>query len=225
MVFTKKELREAQWLTIRSKWEFAFPQPESKDGYREGVYAPGYCPDCSSLTQIGSFRIKKAPKWGRRNFAMLYWVGDELFVRDRVTEVFQEEGISGVDYLPVMNKKGSEILPGVHQLLFTHVLKKGLVVNEGVREVSACFYCGAVKYLASQRNILSYRREVFENAPDFVKSSEVFGAGHYAAHKMFISQRAYQVLTRHALLRSLDFEPVALTGSSEEREAPEKACY
>lgn len=209
-VFTKKELREAPWLKIRSKWEFAYPQPERKDGYREGVYAPGYCPDCSSLIQIGSFRIKKAPKWGRRNFAMLYWVGDELFVNDRVKDVFQKEGISGISYLPVMNKNGSEILPGVHQLLFSTVLENGLVINEGVAEISACMYCGVEKYLASQRNILTYRKEVFENAPDFVKSGEVFGAGHYAAHRLFIRQRVYQLLCKHSLLQGLAFEPVAL---------------
>lgn len=209
-VFTKKELQEASWLRIRSKWEFAYPQPERKDGYREGVFAPGYCPDCSSATQIGSFRIKKAPKWGRRNFAMLYWVGDELFINDRVKDVFQKEGITGVDYLPVMNKKGSEALPDIHQILFTTILKNGLVINEGITETCTCMYCGVEKHLASQRNILTYRKEVFENAPDFVKSGELFGAGHYSARQMFISRHAYQVLGRHALLQGLAFEPVAL---------------
>jgi len=209
-VFSKKELLDAKWLTIRSKWEFAYPQPERKDGYREGVYAPGYCWDCSSVNQIGSFRIKKEPKWGRRNFAMLNWVGDELFVNDRVKQVFQEEGITGIDYLPVLNKKGSEILPGVHQLVFTDVLEKGLVINEGIEETNTCSYCGVEKYLPSQRNILTYRKEVFDNAPDFVKSSEVFGSGHYAAHELFISQRVYQVLTKHSLLQGLDLKPIAL---------------
>lgn len=210
-VFTPKELQETQWITIRAKWEFAYPQPESKPGYMDGVYAPGYCDECfSGLVTIGSFRIKKAPKWGRRNFAMLYWVGDELFVNDRVKEVFQEEGITGIDYLPVMNKKGTEILPDVYQLVFTTVLEKGLVINEGIEEINTCSYCGVEKYLPSQRNIRTYHREVFENAPDFVKSSEVFGFGHYAAHYLFISQRVYQVLSKHSLLRGLDLEPVAL---------------
>ncbi|MBQ8506591.1 MAG: hypothetical protein IJ466_04080 [Clostridia bacterium] len=210
MVFTKKELLEAQWLTIRSKGNFAYPQPESKPGYMEGVYAPGFCWDCASISQIGSFRIKKAPKWGRRSFAMLHWVGDELFVCDRAKEIFQDEGITGIDYLPVLNKKGSEVLPGVYQLMLTHVLEKGLVLDKGVRETSVCSYCGVEKYLASQRNTLTYRKEIFENAPDFAKSCEVFGAGHYAAHKLFINQRVYHALTKHSLLQGLDFEPVSL---------------
>jgi len=209
-VFSKKELQEAPWLRVRSKWEFAYPQPERKDGYREGVFASGYCMDCSSVHQIGSFRVKKAPKWGRRNFAMLYWVGDELFVNGRVKEVFLEEGITGIDYLPLMNKRGDETLPDVHQLLFTTILENGLVINEGIKKISTCTYCGAEKYLASQRNMLTYRKEAFENAPDFAKSREVFGAGHYAAHQMFISQRVYQILSKHKLLQGLEFEAIAL---------------
>lgn len=210
-VFTKKELQEAQWLTIRSTWEFAYPQPESKPGYMEGVYASGYCKECfSGLTTIGSFRIKKAPKWGKRSFAMLYWVGDELFVNDKVKEVFQEERITGIDYLPVLNKKGSEVLPDVYQMVFTTVLEKGLVINEGIRELNTCSYCGVEKYLPNPRSILTYRKEVFENAPDFVKSSEVFGFGSYAAHELFVSQHVYQVLMKHSLIRGLDFKPIEL---------------
>lgn len=210
VVFTKSELQEAPWLKIRATWEFAYPQPESTPGYMEGVYSPGFCWDCGSISQIGSFRVKKAPKWGRRNFAMLYWIGDELFVNDRVKEVFLEEGITGLDYLPVMNKKGSETLQGVYQMLFTSILESGLVINEGIREISKCMYCGVDKYLPSQKNLLTYRKEVFENAPDFVKSREVFGAGHYAARQMFISQRAYQVLKKHSLLQGLSFEVISL---------------
>lgn len=211
IVFTKEEIQEAPWLTIRAMWEFGYPQPESKEGYMGVAYSSIYCRECSGgYTQTDPFHVKKAPKWGRRSIAMLYWVGDELFVNDRVKQAFQKEGLTGIEFWPVKNKSGSETLEGVHQLMFTTMLEKGVVMNQGIRETSVCPLCGLEKYLPSSRNMLSYRKEVFENAPDFVKSSEIFGSGHYSAHKLFVNQRVYQVLKKHSLLQGLVFEPVDL---------------
>lgn len=211
--FTKMELANADWLRIRSQWRFGYPQPEDDFNYENITYTRrDYCPICSSgLVQTNPFRIKKAPKWGARHFAELNWVGDELFVDDTAKEILTLEGITGISFLEVVNKKGVEAFSNIHQIQVGGILDLGLQANRAsVREMALCPECGIPKFLLSGIGMLSFRKEVFDNQPDFVKSGEIFGSGHYASRIILVRQKVYQTIVKNGLDRGLVFEPVEL---------------
>ena len=52
--------------------------------------------------------------------------------------------------------------------------------------------------------------EIFEHAPDIVKTGEVFGDGHYIARIILINQKVYRAIVDNHLERGLVFEPIEL---------------
>lgn len=76
-VFTKEELAEAEWLTVRSIWRNGYPIQKFDELFVCG------CFECAkNLGQATDFRMKKTPNWGRRHFMTLNWVDEELFCDD-----------------------------------------------------------------------------------------------------------------------------------------------
>lgn len=212
-IYDVEELCNTEWLSMRSQWRFGYPQPEDDFNYENITYTRrDYCPICSSgLVQTNPFRIKKAPKWGARHFAELNWVGDELFVDDTAKEILTQEGITGISFLEVVNKKGVEAFSNIHQIQVGRILDLGLQTNRAsVREMALCPECGVPKFLLSGIGMLSFRKEVFDNQPDFVKSGEIFGSGHYASRIILVRQKVYQTIVKNGLDRGIVFEPVEL---------------
>lgn len=212
-VFSLEELETAQWLRIRSQWRCGYPQPESKFGYQEVTYtSKNYCSACGAgLKQVDAFRLKADPKWGKRHFMMLNWVEDELFVSDEAKEILEHEKVAGISFLKVKNKTGKEFRTNCHQISVHNTLNEGLLpADSAIRDIQICSQCGAHMYQPSGIGIMAYRKEVFDNASDVVKSGELFGWGHYSARYIYISQRIYQIIKNNALDRNLSFEPLLL---------------
>lgn len=212
-IFTTKELQSAEWLRMRSKWRFGYPQPEGNFAYKTITYSKeNYCSNCGSgLTQIDSFRIKKAPKWGSRNFMELNWIGDELFLSEKAKLILQDACITGITFRDVKNSSGKETHEGIEQLVVTDILEKGLVDTEpSIRRVTLCPECGTTKYLCSGVGMLTFKKEIFANAPDIVKSFEIFGDRLYAARVILVNHKVYDVITKNKLDRNLEFAPLKL---------------
>lgn len=212
-VFTKQELRDAEWLRVRSKWHNGYPQPESAFGYREITYDPArFCRECGAgLVQKDAFRLTKAPKWGTRHFFSLNWVFDELFVDDTARNILESSGLTGFRFLPAKNKRGTEDLPGVHQLFTEAETKPGVVTGgRDIDEVYTCAVCGRTKYQPTGIGMHSFRREALDGMPDICRTHEDWGSGHGADRLILISQRMYRLIVDNHLERSLVFEPIQL---------------
>lgn len=212
-IYTQSELCNAEWLSVRSQWRFGYPQPEDSFNYENITYTRNnYCPKCSSgLKQTNPFRIKKVPKWGQRHFAELNWVGDELFLDNTAEAVLTQEGITGISFLEVYDKKGSDIFSDIRQLQVENILNLGLQKDRAsIRAVVRCPECGTFKFLLSGIGMLSFRRDIFEEQPDVVKTGEIFGSDHYAARITLVRQKVYQTILRNKLDRGLVFEPIEL---------------
>lgn len=211
--FSKDELYAAEWLCVRSVWRAGYPQPEGNFGYEEITYRKDRCCDCCGcgLEQIDSFRIKKAPKWGKRNFFELNWVGDELFVSNRARQVLEQKGITGISFKEVKNKTGAEIFPDVQQMFIHNLLCKGMIEDATcIKKSYICPKCQTKKYIPSGVGMMQFHRDIFEYAPDIVKTAEIFGDGHYAARNIIIRNHVYRTLTENLLDSSLLFEPIEL---------------
>ncbi len=212
-IYSSEELQNAKWLSIRSQWRFGYPQPEDDFNYENITYARrNCCPQCSSgLQQTNPFRIKKAPQWGKRHFAELNWIGDEIFLDGMARAVLLREGITGISFYDVYNKKGTECFDGISQLLVNTILDSGIQEETpSIRQVIPCPACGIVKFLPSGIGMLKFRREIFSNQPDVVKTCEVFGSDHYAARKILVRQKVYQTIIQNGIDRGLVFEPIGL---------------
>ena len=66
-----------------------------------------------------------------------------------------------------------------------------------------------IRYIFSLHKF-EFKKEIFLNAPDFVKSAESFGAAASASKLVFVSQKAYRFIKDNKLDSSLVFEPIQL---------------
>ena len=209
--FSKEELFKAEWLTMRSKWHYDYPQPE--DHYTEMTYSEeNACSNCGmGLVQQDCFQFKKTPKWGRRNFCMTNWVYDEFFVSPKAKELLESSNLKGFSFLNVSNKSGKEVLADIYQIQIPFILPEGIDTSSNcIENVSNCPVCEKRKYLSNERGQFKFKKDIFLNAPDFVKSAEQFGSGLTASRLILISHDAYKFIIENKLDSSLVFEPVQL---------------
>jgi hypothetical protein len=75
--FTNEEIRNAEWLRLKSTFEQGYPQPKSNWPIKQQSYE-FLCPECCIYRQTNSMRIAKEPSLGRKSFMSLIWAG-ELF--------------------------------------------------------------------------------------------------------------------------------------------------
>lgn len=209
-VFTQKELDEAEWLRIRSKWRWEYPQPEVK--YTQITYDDSqYCERCGSgLIQKNHFRLKIEPKWGKRNFLMLNWIEDEIFINSEVTNIFIND-IRGIEFINVLNNRSKESLYNISQMKVMTTLKKGLVVYpEDIKKRIVCTQCQEEKFIFTGRSKIKFERSIFPKEIDVVKSVEKFGDGIVCANYILVTNKFYQLIKDNEIGKDLVFEPIEL---------------
>lgn len=212
-IYSKEEMEKANWYRVRSKFRWEYPQPEDCSNYVYITYdSTNYCDVCGyGLRQKADFRIKKNPKWGKRNFLMLNWVEDELFISNKAKEIISNSDIKGYKIYDVINNKTYKPIDDIQQIYIDEVLQPGLINEEqSIKEVLRCHKCGYVKYIYTGRGF-TYKKDVFEGLNvDIVKSSEMFGDGLMCARLIFISKNLYKLLISNSLDKDLVFEPIAI---------------
>lgn len=211
-VYSKKEMDTAEWLRIRSKWRSEYPQPEEE--YEKITYDGSmYCSSCGcGLVQKNSFRLKKTPKWGKKNFLMLNWVESELFINNKVANLIQKEDVKGYDVTPVMNNNTNESLDNIKQLKIRKALKSGIVFEDvDVIKVNKCSQCYSEKLLLSGRSPLVFKKDIFTESVDIIKTNEFFGDGLVCLQMIFISKKLYKLFCKHGWEKDLKIEPLTLT--------------
>ena len=211
--FTKMEIENADWLSIRSQWRNGYPQPEDAFAYENITYTrENFCQVCGcGLHQVQPFRLKKEPKWGKRHFMMLNWIDDELFISTRAKEFFQKSNFSGFQFATVYDRKGNAPMSNIHQLTAPYLLNAGLNPDSlSINATYACPVCGIKKHHLSGVGQLEFNRDIFINAPDIVKTSEVFGWGKSASRQILIRNSVYRFVVENHLEQGLIFEPIAL---------------
>jgi len=208
-VFTYSELSNAQWLSVRSTWRNGYPLPRDNMGYRNTTYnADHYCDKCGAgLIQKESFVLAKEPDWSTRNFLMLNWIHDELFMSQKATDRLCDSGYTGFQAMDVCSKAGAA-MQKTKQMFIANVLSGGLC-DTSVSSTQICEKCGGRRHML-KISLVKYEREAFENTPyDVVKSAEQFGEI-TCSRMIFMSQRLYQLIISAKLNRGLVFEPIEL---------------
>lgn len=216
LVYSRTELREAQWMSVRTTWRYGYPEPSAGYKFEDITYdKTNYCTICGvGLKQKDLFRLKKSPNWGRRHFFAPFWIEDELFMSETAKSVLHNAGITGVSFREVRNKKGSGQLPETWQLYIQHNTNPGLVLDKSyVAAVNTCPSCGRIKYGTTRENgsMQKFKKEALDYVPDVVKTYEVFGGMPLvAAQEILINQKAYRAIADNKLDRGLMFYPIEL---------------
>lgn len=212
-VYSKDEIKSAEWFSIRSKWRWEYPQPDSGNfGYMKNITYAGVCPECgANAVQVGKFRVKRSPKWNLRAFLMLNWVHDVLFVSESAKNILETAGLKGFHFQPVLNTRGSAEIGDIYQLCVETELPTGRILNdETTKQKSECSVCGTVKYVSSGRGSF-YKRETFDGmSADIAVSKEIFGFGHMAIREIVISRQFYETVITNKLDRQLEIAPICL---------------
>lgn len=208
-VYSKQEMEQAKWLTIRSKWRWQYPQPIDDNGYIRITYSTdNYCDQCrSGLVQIDSFRVKMTPKWSKNYFLMLNWIEDELFLSDKAKNILSNSGLRGFEFIDVVKKDGTK-LDDINQLKVNEILPPGLVDQDNtIKETHKCDKCGVAKYVLTGRGLV-YKESAFRNDVDIVNSFELFGLS--ADREIFVNQKFYQTIMNNGMDRNIEFTPIKL---------------
>ena len=208
-VFSTSELDDTEWLSVRSTWRAGYPLPKDDMNFRFSTYdASSYCEKCGAgLIQRECFKLPKEPNWGSRNFLMLNWIHDELFISEKAVTVLRNGEYSGFSFKDVLDKSGNS-MQGIKQLYVVNNLNYGLC-SESISKKMSCHRCGRVRYLLNT-GFINYSRITFENVQsDIIKSAEHFGEI-TCCHMLFVTKRLYKHIVQARLSRGLLFEPVRL---------------
>ena len=226
VVYTKRDLDTAEWLTVSATNAQHYPQPEGTLGYYEQTYDPSSCARCGIHgEQIAPFRISGEPKAKTQQFLGLHWVYDALFVRSEAEYALTRSGVSGIDFRPLLvSAKGAvsgeaaqmNVLTTLPPALETAGLQKITCMpnnEEGFEPMSvsrrAFPYCGRVKHHHYLRGPLRFDRAALDGAPDVVQTAEWFGSGGSASRLVVVSQKFRQAVVT-AKWRGLVFKPIEL---------------
>lgn len=213
-IYEPAELESARWLAVRSEWWSQYPQPKDKMGYLYATYdTEKYCSGngeylCGKgLVQKNPFIIQKNPRWGPRNFMMLNWVPDELFVSIKATAILRDSELKGFSYWCVLDKEQRQ-LEKIKQIYVENVLPKSL--NPGsVKKRLVCSKCGFEK-IVPEVGPLRFQKSAFENINcDIIKTEDKFGEIGCDS-LILVSHNFYDTVVKNKLEKGLVFEPIEL---------------
>jgi len=226
--FSKEDEENAGWFWM-STGQFGYPQPE--DNYFQLTYSKeNVCLQCGiGKQQINPFRFRAEPKAKHSQFLGLNWVFDEIFIREQAIRQFTENDISGVRYShPIINKTKLP-LETLQQIHVDTILQPGLLIDNlefeichkptdkkqiaFIKKLNPSYldkpFCGQKKYNFPKKGAMTFKKDIFENLPDFVKSFEWFGSGGSATRPILVSQKVRQLIIKNKL-RGASFTPITL---------------
>lgn len=219
------------WFLITTR-SIGYPQPESNFAYITKTYdTSNACKTCNiGLTQKDEFRFAKEPHAKNNQFLGLNWVFDQVFVRQLVKDVFEQENVSGIDFSRPVLHKTSLPMDGIYQLRVNNLLTSGLLTEnlnpeicelpknpESLKFLTAIKsklvegpFCGQLKYnLPQDDNCLKIKSVALDGKPDFVRLGYSFGSGGNAQKPILVSERVKQLIDREKW-RGVFLQPIEL---------------
>ncbi|MCH1912426.1 hypothetical protein L9Z41_10875 [Leptospira noguchii] len=221
---------------MNSKWyhistgHFGYPQPEKDFEYLNQTYIPDIgCPTCNiGKIQNHPFRFRNEPKTKHSQFIGLNWIFDQIFIREHVKNEFEKNNLTGIYFShPVIHKSGIQI-NSVYQLHVDTLLPQGLIDDNLETEICEMPkdkemlnflkaidseslkgpFCGQKKYNFPQNQKMKFRKNIFTNMPDFVRTNEWFGSGGSANRPIIISEKVKEIIEKNkwrvAFLNSIE---------------------
>jgi hypothetical protein len=189
--FAPKEILSAQWTRLIPVFQQGYPQPEETWVTNPPNYED-HCPECGTFRQTASFRLKKDPNLGKKDFVSLYWTY-ALFSTPQVFNELESHGIRGYGMWDAIILGSDTPSKKVSQLYIPTIANPGLVrVGDLKRET--CSSCNVTKYYPHTRGVMYLNRDVLIPDVDIMQTYEWFGSGHAAYREVLVSNRLARLL-------------------------------
>lgn len=196
--FSEVENRSARVLCMFASLQKGYPSNTSYADFLAETYDLGsYCNHCGAgLVQVRPLRIKSERNLNRTVW-QLNWLFDEFLVARKIwMDVFKPLGI---ECWPVLSARNGAEIDSVVQLRINHEAR----LDPTNLVTIACTHCGRKKSPLNLRGFAPLPTVI--PAPIF-KSSDLFGTGANAFHRVFVSDEMFSDIRRKNL-RGLDFYP------------------
>lgn len=203
-IFSKKEIRSAQWCRVKLINHIGYPQPENKWLSTRFTYAD-YDPESSIFShQIENFRIKKEPGLKNKHFMDLTWP-HEMFALKEVFEKFKEANIKGYEAWDVLIHKTGKPSKEIAQIVVPKITEADALLNDHPISTTSN---KVIKYMPHTVGILEFTHELLTEHTDFVLSKEWFGDSN-AFRELLISQKVANLILDNNW-KGISLEPVRI---------------
>ena len=199
-VFSKQEMEDAKWYLL--------------DVYRMGIDTintkytyDAKCPYTTScgiqkhhhLDQINPFVSKRTPKWknGYQFCSVDSGFTTRIFCSDYAKDTIIRNGITGVDFMPVVKGDLTTQTPDVSQLVFTNKLPLEAYTFIGEYTEKICPFCGRINYCFLEPNCDNIRlnTDIIPEGIDAFGSQIVLGWG-FGDEPIVISKKFYNLIVK-----------------------------
>lgn len=203
-IFSKKEIRSAQWCRVGLINHVGYPQPENKWLSTHFTYVD-YDRESSTFShQIENFRIKQEPRLKNKHFMDLTWP-HEIFARKEVFEKFKEANIKGYEAWDVLIHKTGEPSKEISQIVVPKITEADAILNDHPISTTSN---KVIKYMPHTYGILEFTHELFAEREDFVLSKEWFGDKN-AFREILVSQKVTNLILDNNW-KGISLEPVQI---------------
>ena len=185
-VFSSEEILNAECIRLVPVFEQGYPQPE-ETWVTNPINYEDHCPECGTFRQTASFRLKKNPNLGKKDFVSLYWTY-ALFCTPRVLSELESHDIRGYEIWDAIIHKSNTPSQNVSQLFIPTVANPGLIRVEDLKR-NKCSSCGVTKYYPHMRGVMYLKRDALVPDVDIMQTYEWFGSGHAAYREILASNR------------------------------------
>ncbi len=190
-IFTDNEILNAEWVRLIPVFEQGYPQPE-ETWVTNPINYEDHCPECGTFRQVASFRLKKEPNLGKKDFMNLYWT-HALFCTPQVFSTLEAHGIRGYEKWDAIIHRTSTPSQKVSQLFVPTVAKPGLVRVEDLKR-EMCSSCNMTRYYPHKRGVMYLKRDALVPGVDIMQTYEWFGSGHSAYREILASNRLARII-------------------------------
>ena len=209
-IFSEEEMEKSNWYTFEAT-RFDI---ETSDNYYTYEYT---CPYPSEIgtryrhqKQINPFISKRTPKWKNNyNFCSIN-TGDcsTIFCSDLARHFLENHGIMGVDFMPVVNRKGVPT-ENVHQLIYPNVLPTDALKFIGEYKTIICPTCGTIKYFFKQpmEDNMRIVTELIPPGIDMFVAERAISQG-WGGFTVVVSKKVYNLISKVMKEKHVRFYPL-----------------
>jgi hypothetical protein len=123
--YSKRDIETAEWLRLHpDSQSLGYPKNQHTTYHQESV-----CVRCGICEQIAPFRLSSEPKIKTKHFFGMN-IREEVFARVEMQTVFENFGITGIEYLRPVKHKTSKPFELITQLKVNAVLPAALFIEE-----------------------------------------------------------------------------------------------
>lgn len=206
--YSKKEIRDAQWLTCTPTTAKVNLANQEKTFVVSEEYGAGKAYH-RALSGMPFYVSKAVAHNANQHFFASYEATNQLFCTEYAKLILQKMNLP-ISFDPVLSSKTESPIGDLYAVHIPYVLPAEALDLSNSEDTFVCPVCGFETFLPPLS--LNVREKYLKDTPCICRTEAVFGwGGNYAAPINIISHEVYLVLAENHLVRGLEMEPIFLT--------------